>query len=276
MLFTITEACTRCGICAEVCPARIIEFKTENAVPTPTDDAESRCIQCGHCVAVCPHGAISLETMPVDRCPPVMDKKLIEPDNLKHFFMARRSMRAFIEEPVSRDELAKLMDIARYAPTGSNSRQVKWIAVYKRRHVEVVAGIVADFFRAEIASEIAKDPASPLAKRFQRVVDIQDSGFDYICRGAPHLLLAYTPDSRGAVDGIIAATYLELAAFSAGLGPCWGGFVMAAGRNNWPELRKYLQVPPDHTISAAMLIGRPKYAYRRIPLRNEAETLWID
>lgn len=272
MLFTISEACTRCGICAEACPARIIEFRTANTVPTPTEDAQSRCINCGHCVAVCPHGAISLEKMAVDRCPPVQKRLLVNTEQLAHFFRARRSIRSFREEPLARDELANLIDIARYAPTGSNSQQVKWIAVYKREHVETVAGIVAEFFR----SEIAKDPSSPLAKRFQRVVDMQDSGFDYICRGAPHLLIAYAPDSRGATDGIIAATYLELAAFSAGFGPCWGGFIMAAGRNKWPELLKYLQVPGEHTITAAMLIGRPKYTYKKIPLRNEAETLWID
>ena len=273
MLFTISdEKCTYCGVCAEVCPTRVIEMKDQNAVPVPTADAETRCINCGHCVAVCPHGAFSLESMPVEKCLPVREEILVTPETFEHFTRARRSVRTFKDEPVRREDLAKLINLARFAPTGSNSQEVKWIVVHEKPHVLQISGMVADFLR----SEIAKAPDSPQANRLQRVVTIQESGFDYICRGAPHLILAYAPDNRGAGDCIIAATYLELAAFSTGLGPCWGGYIMFAARNNWPELRRFLKVPENNTVYAAMMIGRPRYRYRRLPLRNEAEVKWID
>ena len=69
-MFQVTDsACTRCGICVDVCPVRVIEMTEADAVPSPTSDAEERCINCGHCVTACPHEAISLNSMPVDRCP---------------------------------------------------------------------------------------------------------------------------------------------------------------------------------------------------------------
>ncbi len=272
MLFTIEEeTCTRCGICVDVCPARII-VQDNGSIPMPAADAEERCIKCGHCVTVCPYGALSLENMPVDQCPPVREDLLIEPDRLEHFLRARRSIRAFKDNPVDRGELSRLIETARYAPTGSNSQQVKWIVVYEKGKVRKIADTVADFFR----SKIEKDPAAPEASRLQHIIRIHDSGFDYICRGAPHLILAYAPDERGPGDCIIAATYLEIAAFSAGLGPCWGGFVMLAGRNRWPDLHRILDLPNEHTVYAAMMIGRPKYMYRRLPLRNEAHVTWMD
>ncbi|MBN1686012.1 MAG: hypothetical protein JW852_05120, partial [Spirochaetales bacterium] len=70
-------------------------------------------------------------------------------------------------------------------------------------------------------------------------------------------------------------TYQELAAFSLGLGPCWGGYVMFACRNNWPDLRNFLHLPEGHTVFGAMMIGYPNYPFQRLPLRSEAEVSWI-
>ena len=49
------EKCERDGICTEVCPAGIIEFKDKDAFPTLVDGGDKLCIRCGHCVAVCPY-----------------------------------------------------------------------------------------------------------------------------------------------------------------------------------------------------------------------------
>ena len=272
MLFTVDESkCTRCGICIEVCPARIIEMKDADSVPTPVDMAEERCINCGHCVTVCPDGALSLAKMPVEQCPPIQENLFPKPEHLEHFMRARRSIRSFKDKQVKRDEIEKTIEVARFAPTGGNSQLVRWIVVYEREDVLKIGGMVADFFR----SQIAQDPTNPNAIGMQNIVDTWDSGFDFICRGAQHLVLTYAPDLMGAGDCIISLTYQELAAFSLGLGPCWGGYVMATGRNNWPAMREFLNIPPEHPVFGAMLLGYPNYKYKRLPLRNQAQISWI-
>jgi nitroreductase len=45
---------------------------------------------------------------------------LPEPEYVEHYMRVRRSIRAYKDEAVERDVLAKLIDIARFAPTGSN------------------------------------------------------------------------------------------------------------------------------------------------------------
>ena len=71
-LFVVDEKkCKRDGICAAECPTKIISFKDGDPAPSPVKGAEATCINCGHCVAVCPHGALSLEKMPLESCPPV-------------------------------------------------------------------------------------------------------------------------------------------------------------------------------------------------------------
>lgn len=272
MLLQVSEnECTRCGICIEACPLRIIEMTEADAVPSPTSDAEERCIKCGHCVAVCPHGAISLDSMPVDSCPSVRKEWFPEPEHFEHFLRARRSIRCFTDENVEKSVLSRLIEAGRHAPTGSNSQQVGWLIVYEREKVETVASMTIDFLLTQAENE----PSSDNSARIKRIVQKTKEGYDYICRGAPHLILAHAPELRGPTDCVIALTYLELAAFSLGIGPCWAGYVGGAAAN-WPPLRKFLGVPDGRRVSGAILLGKPKYEYRRLPLRNEATVTWLD
>ncbi len=61
------EKCTRCGICASICPGGsiLIPPKTDNAergLPTLTETAPgvTDCVACGDCLASCPNKAISI------------------------------------------------------------------------------------------------------------------------------------------------------------------------------------------------------------------------
>jgi ferredoxin/flavodoxin len=48
------EACTRCGVCAEVCPMDAVTF-------SPHLEIASSCISCFNCVRCCPEGAIAAD-----------------------------------------------------------------------------------------------------------------------------------------------------------------------------------------------------------------------
>ena len=63
------ETCNKDGICAAVCPAQIIAFKTGD-YPGLAEGAEAACIRCGHCVAVCPSGSLDHQAMTAEQCPP--------------------------------------------------------------------------------------------------------------------------------------------------------------------------------------------------------------
>jgi nitroreductase len=134
--------------------------------------------------------------------------------------------------------------------------------------VQRLAELTKDWIRA------TRDQPGQAAQRrkMDHVVATWESGVDYICRRAPHLILAYTPEGR-CTDGIIALTYLELAAYARGLGPCWAGWVNGAA-NNWPPMKEHLGLPPGHRSCGGMMIGYPEYGYHRIPSRDEAHIVW--
>jgi len=270
-LFLVDPArCRGDGICVDECPTRIIELKSGDPTPRVPADAEEFCRKCGHCVAVCPHGAASITGMAPEQLLRVRSDWRPGPEQITHFLRARRSIRSYAPQAVERETLAKLIDVARFAPSASNRQAVRWVVIYEAAEVHRLAGLTVDWMRAGLPSQ------PPTAQRNAlRFVKGWDSGLDMVCRGAPHLVIACAPASYpwAATDCAIALTYLELAATSFELGACWAGILTNAARQ-WRPLGDALALPEEHIVCGAMMIGYPRYRYYRLPSRNEAQVAW--
>lgn len=269
---TIDEKrCTRDGICVAECPSRIIELKEGASTPSLVEGADGRCLTCGHCVAVCPQGALSLDSMPVEACPPVRPDMALTPEHAEHFLRSRRSIRLFRDQKIERDILSRLIEVARYGPTGSNSQQVSWLVIDSPQGVRELAGSTVDLLRHMIESD------HPMAEAYDlpAIVTAWEAGVDGILRGAPALVVAHAPSaySMAQVDSAIALSYLDLVAPSCGLGACWAGFFMLAAAQ-WPPVQQALALPEGHSCFGAMMVGYPQHRYHRLPLRNEAQISW--
>ena len=107
------------------------------------------------------------------------------------------------------------------------------------------------------------------------VVKAWDNGKDMILRSAPHLVITHTvkEDMDHGGDCIISLSYLELAAHAHGLGTCWAGMLLTVA-NNYPPLLEALNLPNGHVLGGAMMLGYPKYKYRRLPKRKDAKIEW--
>lgn len=154
-LFTVdAEKCNHDGLCAAVCPLKIIAFTAVdnagsegNRLPTPIDGAESLCINCGHCVAICPTAALSHRAMTPGDCLPVNPDWLLTPEQVEHFLRYRRSIRTYKDQPVARETIEKLIHIARYAPSGHNLQPVSWQVIYGKEEVHRLSGLAIDWMR---------------------------------------------------------------------------------------------------------------------------------
>ena len=232
---------------------------------------EDLCISCGHCVSVCPHGALSLDEMGLAACPPVRTELALGSDQAEHFLRSRRSIRTYSDAAVEHDKLARLIDLAHYAPTGTNSQQVQWLVINSREQLHAMGAMIIDMLRNLIKA------GHPLAQayRLERSVAAWEAGQDPVLRGAPALVVAHAPTSYplAQVDSTIALTFLDLAAPTVGLGACWAGFFMMAAAQS-PQLQKMLALPEGHACCGALMIGYPKYAYHRLPTRKEPAVSW--
>jgi NAD-dependent dihydropyrimidine dehydrogenase PreA subunit len=167
-LFTVDQKeCRRDGFCVAECPAKIIEIIEEEGFPTPIAGADELCINCGHCVSICPHEAFSLKTMSPKDCLPLRKELLLRPEHCEHFLRSRRSIRNYKEKRVSRDLLQKLIEVARYAPTGHNSQPVNWLVIEDSTEVRRLGALVADWMR----SLLTDNAQFALSMHMDRVVD---------------------------------------------------------------------------------------------------------
>jgi len=266
------EKCNRDGLCVEECPARIIRLDSKNHVPEPEDDFSSFCIQCGHCVAICPTGAFRLNWLDPGQCPPIEKDLQVSREQAEQFLRSRRSIRTFREKPVERDKLETLLEMACYAPSAKNSQPWHWTVVERPAEVRRLAGLVIDYMRGFIAEK----PKVAALLSFTRVVTAWDLGFERVCRGAPHVVVAHADKNWGfgPEDTALALSYLELYAPVLGLGCCWGGYFYLAV-NAHPPLFEALGLPARHKAFGAMMVGYPKFRYQRLAPRRPPKVNWV-
>ncbi len=264
MFFSVDyEKCNQDGLCSLECPAKIIEMRDRG--PIAIDGAEESCIQCGHCVAICPEAALRLDFLAPESCLPIEEKLHLDVAHVEHFLRSRRSIRTYRQKPVPKDVLAKVLTIASSAPTGSNRQPVRWMVVHEKSDVQAVAGHVIDWMR----SVQVNHPEMAEMFHMDKLVGAWEDGIDRICRDAPHLLFTYASNDvgSGSTDCHTAIAYLELALPSFNLGSCWAGYVNFAA-NQWPPLSNFLDFPVNHQCQGAVMVGYPKFHYKRIPGRN--------
>jgi len=263
-----SESCTRCGTCSEICPMGIIDAAGEENPPLVREEKSGMCISCGQCEAFCPSGAIMQEGSS-DRQTKASAEGAIPAGRLGLYLKSRRSIRCYQTEPVPKDTIVSILDIARFAPSGGNGQPVEWLVIHDARVVQKVAGLTVEWMR-----ELARCN-HPMSSYAPHLITAWEEGNDIICRHAPHLLFPHIPETNplASTDAIIALTYVDIAAPAFGVGTCWAGFVAAASRSYQP-LQDMLDLPKGRVTAYAMMFGYPRYKPHYLPQRKSLSVTW--
>jgi nitroreductase/NAD-dependent dihydropyrimidine dehydrogenase PreA subunit len=251
------ELCIQDGACAAVCPSMTLVIGADGY---PQENPQNACIACGHCVAVCSCGALSHAGLPQEPFLP-MPQALPSQEAVDNLLIGRRSVREFGDQPVLRATLEVLLDVARRAPTASNSQKLHWVVVQGKEKIYALSEEAVGWMRQA-------DFASPRLLQWDR-------GYDFVMRGAPTAVMACAPIDYdwGRQDCAIALTYLELAAEARGLGVCWAGFLTRVAREH-PPMRAKLGLPKDYLMHGGLMMGTPMYHYRLVPPRKPLSVQW--
>ena len=179
------------------------------------------------------------------------------------FIEARRSIRAFLSDPVPRADLDRLVEAACLSPAPHHSRPWRWVIVDTAATKAALAEGMGNRWRRDLEGD-----GTPPAR-----VDELVAASHAKLTGAPALVLGcltwegldrYPDDARQLAEWGMAllslgaaVENLMLAATDAGLASCW----VAAPIFCPTEARDALGLPTDWLPHALVLVGRPDPAY---------------
>lgn len=258
--------CSKCGICTKVCPSGVLSMEKSG----PQAINPKSCIECGQCVAVCPNGAMDNVKTPLADEISIKNFPAIDSRTGEQFLRSRRSIRCYENKPVPQEKLLKLVDIARFAPTASNTQEISYIIVCNKEILEKATEIVVEWMEEQIENKIHW--SFPRHTRNYR-----ENKIDSILRDAPHLILGIAPKDfkNGRENTISSFTYLELFATTLGLGSCWAGLFEMCAFSDYYPLLKLFNIPTGKVITGAVMVGYPKYKYKRLVDRNKLAVTFI-
>jgi nitroreductase len=190
----------------------------------------------------------------------------------RRLILSCRSIRRYKEETVPEQEVLKLLDVARRAPTAGNLQLVRWMAMSGIEKAERFTALTMEWFD----TTARRDPAISGRYNIDFLMARYREGHDPILRGAPNAVFALTDKSAawGQTDCAIAMTYFCLAAHAGNIGSCWCGFGVWALKNFMP-LRDFLGLEQDDVVHAVAFFGRSDMAYHALPPRKPLRLAWI-
>ncbi len=268
--------CIQCLDCSRLCPAIFLEEEGKVRVVE-----EESCTLCGHCLAVCPTAAIDHPDLDKKEFIDLPRDAAIPPERIFTFLRSRRSCRAFAQKEVSREDLEKLVDIARYAPTGHNSQNFSFLVITNRERIRELAKRTAIFYgnlyRMLAAPGVNLPPWLQTHMRgFRLNWEYYQKGKDRIFRDAPALILVHAPAENvsSAQNCHLAMAHIIYQAAAMDLGTCIVGYFLTAAERD-PSIIHELEIPKENKIFTCCTVGHPALTFRRLVQRKPPAVRWL-
>lgn len=239
------ERCIECATCVSECPNGCL--RVEDGIH---HDA-TRCMWCGHCLAVCPRDAIMIDGdgYNVEEVEEFPFFKKSTPDMVRRDIMMRRSVRSFNDTPVTEEELGRILEAAKYAPTAKNNQHNALLVVNEPEKREaLLSDLMEQIGKAGKELKSTKpEIAAFLLMKYESFKEDEKDGLFY---GAP-LVIGVFSDSD--IDGALCAAYMGQVIESLGLGFCF--VQLAKDPMNAPEVREKYNIPEDRSCVIFLAIG---------------------
>ncbi len=280
------ERCTECGLCARDCVSGVYllsEGKPEIKNP-------QYCNKCSHCVAVCPEQAVTHHGLAGTPARPV-DRKKIDPEAYRETVLSRRSVRLYKQEPVPKEDIEDILDVARYSPTASNTMDVGYVVITDPELIDKTGRKI--FREGEKLMERTQKPGGWILKKLVNMsmggkgLDLylqrlpmyrewMEQGRNPVIHNAPALIIIHGPKKGRFVreNCAIAAANITNYAHAKGYGTCYLGLVVVP-MNRSKSMSQRLGVPDDRRAYLVLALGKPQIKYRSTPVRPQARMSWL-
>ena len=181
-------------------------------------------------------------------------------DDLHDLVQKRRSIRKFKPEMVPDELINKILDVARWAPSGANHQPWEFIVVKDRALKDKIVAIVQEALRGNQKLEFTrdKDMQHPSSTHPVEELGFKDAPVFIVVVGDPRArqaqVLAAQQESHSYIASLANAfIYMHLAATSLGLGSQW----LSASHQTLAQaqIKKELGIPENYNIFDVFVLG---------------------
>ncbi|MFA4991750.1 MAG: nitroreductase [Candidatus Omnitrophota bacterium] len=168
-----------------------------------------------------------------------MEKGIIE------IIRSRRSVRKYLDKPLPKETIDKLIESAKWAPSGMNGQPWGFVAIQDKSLIKELSDRSIPYINELIEK-------NPQFARYKKRMAVKDFSIFY---DAPCLviILGKTESFSFREDCAMAAQNMMLAAWSMNIGTCWVGMMNVLDKDEW--FRKRFDLPENYSIVAPIALG---------------------
>ena len=166
-------------------------------------------------------------------------------DNIADIVKSRRSIRKYFNKPVPKEIVDKLIEAAKWAPSGMNEQPWGFIVVQDKLLIKELSDRSIPYI-----SKVIEE--NPKLIRYKKRMAVKDFSIFY---HAPCVIIILGRRDAFSYQNAcaMAAENLMLTAWSMGIGSCWVGMMSLLDKDEW--FRKKFEVPDNYAIVAPIALG---------------------
>ncbi|MBD3274673.1 MAG: hypothetical protein GF372_05145 [Candidatus Marinimicrobia bacterium] len=265
------EACTNCGICADLCKGDLLHMVNDTLILEQTEN--SSCSNCGECMALCPENAIQVNGAAADLYSLKDNRRKPDYDDLLSLLQSRHNITNFTPRAIADEILQHILMAAKTAPLGlppsdigvnvfrtQNTVQTfrqNLLAAFSpmRKLLSIPQVLFRKLYKFGATNTLNR---KNILRELNRVFEKDAADEDWILYNAPAALHFYSVNTANSSETALAAGYAILAAESLDIG---SGVSPLAGLllDNVQSLKEKYDIPKESKHSLVILLGYPEY-----------------
>lgn len=166
-------------------------------------------------------------------------------NNVLDLIKARRSIRKYLDKPLSKHSIDTLIEAARWAPSGMNHQPWGFIVVQDKKLIKELSDRSIPYINKLIEE-------NPKLRRYKRRMAEENFSIFY---HAPCVIIIFGKKESYSyeIDCAMAAQNMMLTARDMDIGSCWIGMMKALENDEW--FKNTFKIPEDYVIVAPIALG---------------------